>query len=155
MILMICVFVTVIVLVSLLYFCCFKFKKCRECLNSIIRKIFWNTILRSILEKSIEIAIACAIRMYSPDMEGWKEASSTIFAGAQLVLLIVMAIGLPFYLHYNRKIVKRTKFKKKCGSVMLNLKTRGFGPKLFYFFFISRRLLLATLIVFSEHMPWA
>ena len=144
-----------ILLITLLY-CCFKrVKKFRECINKILSKIFCNTIIRYSLEKSITIAIASMATVKIMNFDNFSEGFSTMYAFMMVFILLNLMFFYPAFLNRNRKILRRSKFTKKYGSLTLNLKTKQFWPLMYHFFFIARRILLATLIIFSTKYPWA
>ena len=144
-----------ILLITLLY-CCFKrVKKFRECINKILSKIFCNTIIRYSLEKSITIAIASMATVKILNFDNFSEGFSTMYAFMMVFILLNLMFFYPAFLNRNRKILRRSRFTKKYGSLTLNLRTKQFWPLMYHFFFIARRVLLATLIIFSTKYPWA
>ena len=66
--------------IGILYLLFKSIKSCRRCVESTRKKIFFNYLLRSVLEKSLEMALASLIRMYTMAFNDWKESLSTIYA---------------------------------------------------------------------------
>ena len=147
--------VGIILLIVILYFCCRCIKCCSNLFNKLLNKICCNMIIRYSLEKSITISIACLATMKVMSFDNLSEGVSTTFSIIMIFLVVNILFFYPAFLNRNQKILRRTKFTKRCGSLTLNLRTKQFWPLMYHFFFIGRRLLLAVLIVFSKRYPSA
>jgi len=123
--------ILIVFLVLVFWLLCRKSQKVRTCLSGIWRKIFWNTIIRSTLETSIEVAIASMVKTYAMNTDTAFEVFSSVFTIYQIALISGLAVGIPIFLHCKRKELKRKQFVAKYGSLTLNMKKRDFAPKLY------------------------
>ena len=106
------------------------------------------------LETALEMALAMMILFYAVSFEDWYSGVSTVVLFAEVTFMALLLVLIPIFLSYQKKVLRRTKFKKKYGSLMLALKTKGFSPKLYQSFFLGRRIVLAILIVFADDTPF-
>ena len=113
-----------IVFLVLLYCCCKKVKKCRDIVSKLLDKIFWNTILRYSLEKCIKLSLASMAAVKVMNFNSFSEGFSTVYSMLILFIILNMLFGYTAFLHRNKRILRRSRFTKKYGTLTLNLKTK-------------------------------
>ena len=91
----------------------------------------WNSFIRTYLETALDSAIGFMIKFYVISFENWHECASSIISIASIILLASSTIFIPIFLVRRQKTLSRSKFTKKYGSLTLDLKTKGFSPKLY------------------------
>jgi len=87
--------------------------------------------IRTLLEKALEISIAIWIRMYHVNFENLSESISSVYSLSMLVIFLLMAFLSPVFLYRNQATLRRKRFRRKWGSLYEGHKTRDFGPKLY------------------------
>ena len=125
----------------------------RNCAEFVKRKLVWNYFIRITLETALEVLIASMIRSYSLNFSDWAESLSTVFAVSSTVILVLAIGAIPCFLYKRRDILRRKKFQEKYGSLVLDLKTKQMAPLFYQSFFLARRVLLASLIVYADKYP--
>ena len=123
-------------------------------MNSLKTSLVWNSFIRMYLETAFEMILAMMILIYAISFEDWYSGVSTMVLFVQVAFLALLLAFIPIFLSYKKKVLRRSKFKKKYGSLMLALTTVGLSPKLYQSFFLGRRIILAILIVFADELPF-
>ena len=116
-------------------------------------KIFWNMILRFVLQSYLKNSMAVLFAIY---VISFREDKSIINGSISLVLLIVL-IALPIafavILHRNRDRLDTEPMRAKIGSLYLGVHARTPFQRLYSSVFLSRRLLYAILTVVCINNP--
>ena len=125
-------------------------KKCPKCLNifeKIRAKIFWNGILRFILQSYLKTIIGS---LFAISLISFASKITTINAIISIVMfcmLVVIPIIFAAILHKNRANLQRSAIKEKIGTLYLGMRTTTFCQRLYPFAFLLRRLVYAILII--------
>ena len=125
----------------------------RNCAAFVKRKLVWNYFIRITLEMALEVLIASMIRSYSFNFSDWAESLSTVLSVCSTVILVLAIGAIPWFLYKRRDILRRKRFQEKYGSLVLDLKTKQMAPLFYQSFFLTRRVLLASLIVYADKYP--
>ena len=144
----------IIVLIFLRLFF-FKAEKVKKCLIKVWRTIFWNMILRVLIETCMEQSVTNLIRMYSINDETWFETSTSTLAIGWLSVLGLLSIIIPVLLTKNKSKVDSVEFKAKYGSIMQGLNMKKPMSRYVYTFYILRRILIGAILVFTVRYPWS
>ena len=134
---------------------CSRFDCVKKCLDYIWRTLFWNFIIRTVLETFLEVTLVLMIKMYAINADSWFEAAGSIFAITILALLTLFYVLLPLFLHCKKKVLKRRVFRSKYGTLIQDLKTNEKAAHFYLTMFMFRRQMLAIVIVFLAKYPWA
>ena len=78
---------------------------------------------------------------------------NSIIIIAEIALIVVLAVAIPIFLNCKQRELRRKVFIEKYGSLTMDMHSRNFGPKLYYTFFLARRLILAALISYCSDIP--
>ena len=83
------------------------------------RAIFWNFIIRTMLETYLESALTNMIKMYAIDTDSWIDASSSIYSVVTLGLMTLFCLLTPVFL-FKKSIetLKDPDFIAKYGSLI-------------------------------------
>ena len=117
----------------------------------ISRKIFFNSILRGVLETYLRFSIATWLSIKKMDKIDTKE--ETINATLTIITAIVICSFPPFtyfLLHKNKERLQDEDFKGRFESLYLNVETKIDRSILMMSLFVMRRLLYSLNIVFLE-----
>ncbi len=115
----------------------------------ISRKLFFNSILRGLLEAYLKFSISTWIAVQKFDKVDTKE--EIINAGLTVVFVIVIVAFPPFtyiLLHKYKHRLEEEDFKGRFESLYLNVNTKVDKSILMITLFIFRRLLFSLNIVF-------
>jgi len=145
--------VFILVLVCILWIICRSCPKVKGWLLIIWRKIFWNTIIRAVLESSLGILLGSMIKTGLLSTDGALQIFYSILTIAQITLIVVLAITIPIFLYFKNNVLEEKAFIDKYGTLIMNMHRRDYGHKLYYTFFLARRLILAALIIYCIELP--
>ena len=107
-----------VILIILLRLFCFKVAKVKSCLDKIWRMIFWNFIIRTLLETYLEVAIVNMIKIYAINDQSWFETSGSAYCLFILAVLTLFCLFTPVFLHCKRNDFKKPEFIGKYGSLV-------------------------------------
>lgn len=93
------VVISVLIIVAICFIFAQKFEKCRKCLETIKRKIIWNTFIRTGLETSLEVLIAAMIQTYHLSIAAWQQALSTFYYMSMIGIFVLAAFLIPLLLY--------------------------------------------------------
>ena len=144
-----------VILIILLRLVCFKVAKVKSCLDKIWRMIFWNFIIRTLLETYLEVAIVNMIKIYAINDQSWFETSGSAYCLFILAVLTLFCLLTPVFLYYKRNDFKKPEFIDKYGSLVQDMRISEKGVLLYHAFFMARRFIFSMLIVFLSARPWA
>lgn len=115
--------------------------------------IFFNTILRFLMECYLELSISSMVQVRSIN---WNNESNT-FAIAFAIFIFVLIIAYPFFtiifLTRNFKKLEDHAFEQTYGSLFENIKVKFQMNIYFSFLFLFRRLIFCLAAVFFEDYP--
>lgn len=151
----ICAVLVIAILVTLCTLIFKRVKCCKSCLDRIWRKIFFNFIIRTMLETFLEMAIINMIRMYAVDSSNWYEALGSVIAVGILAICMIFSLLVPVFLYFKRNHLNDESFIAKFGSLTENMNTSSISMRFYFLAFTLRRLLFAALIIYSVKKPWA
>ena len=143
----------ILVLIAILWIICRSCPKVKGWLLIIWRKIFWNTIIRTILESSLGLLLGSMIKTSLLSTDGALQIFYSILTIAFIALIVVLAVTIPIFLYFKNNVLEEKAFIEKYGTLTMNMHRRDYGHKLYYTFFLSRRLILATLITYCKNLP--
>ena len=143
----------ILVLIAILWIICRSCPKVKGWLLIIWRKIFWNTIIRTILESSLGLLLGSMIKTGLLSTDGALQIFYSILTIAQIALIVVLAVTIPIFLYFKNNVLEEKAFIEKYGTLTMNMHRRDYGHKLYYTFFLSRRLILAALITYCSDLP--
>ena len=109
--------IVICVLVVILRIFCFKVKWVNKILRWVWRKIFWNFIIRTVLEMYLELAIKMAIKVYSLHYTNWFETTNSVTSIVSLSLMGAFAVLTPVFLTCKKDQLKSEAFKAKFSSL--------------------------------------
>ena len=146
--LVILVVMIVLILFTGLFIClCRKSPKCLNIFKQIRAKIFWNTILRFILQSYLKTTIGCLFAVSFISFGDKNKIINAVMSIAMLCFLIVIPIVFGAILHKNRTNLHMTAIKEKIGSLYLGMRTTTLSQRLYPSVFLLRRLLYAVMTV--------
>ena len=142
-------------LVIILRLVCSRFNWVKQCLQKIWRTMFWNFVIRSTLEKYLEMSLLLMIKMYAINLENWFEVTGSMFSIVVLTLMTLFNLLVPIFLHCKRSAFKEPEFISKYGSLVADLRVNELAARLYYMMFMLRRQIFTLLIVYVAKRPWA
>ena len=125
--LMIAILVGLLVILILLSACCCLWSKGRACVKKLWRKVFWNMILRSQLETSLELFIGCFTQFCVLSFSTSEESFASGVSIGSFTLMIFLAICIPFYLRCKSSRLADPEFNGSCGSLILRMNPKKIG----------------------------
>lgn len=111
------------IIIIILRIFCFKVDCIKNCLLKIWRAIFWNTIIRTLLETYLEMALANLIKMYAINDSSWFELLGSSYSIFILFVLSTFIFIVPILLYKKRNQLKTQDFTSKYGALMQELRT--------------------------------
>ena len=147
MLMMGCVILVLAIIVILLFRFCKPGNKCHTIGRKIKQKIFWNTVLRFVLQSYLKNSLAV---LFTISVMNVSTSTGIMNAVASIVLLLVLIV-LPIYfailLHRKRQSLTLEEMKAKIGSLYLGMNVKTVYQRLYSSIFMLRRLLYAILTV--------
>ena len=149
---MIILFSLLLIAIALLLRCFRRSRKVRNIVMKFKKKLFWNTLLRTIITGYLKLSFSAlaAIAFLS-----WVDASQSINSVISLVMLILMCqypLSFGYLLHRKRKDLPKEEMKQKIGSLYLGMKTETWLQRLYSPVFMFRRLVYALLtVILADH----
>ena len=105
----------------------------------------WNSVIRYVLQAYLKISIACMIAIFLIDFINSKATINAILC----ILLLTIISLIPFIfmriLYKNRKILHKTRVRKKLGSMYLGIRTKNSIQYSYTMVFLIRRMIYAIL----------
>ena len=117
--------------------------------------MFWNLIIRSIIETYLELQVVLLIKTYAINANSWYEVAGSIYAILALTVLTIFSLLVPLFLHCKRDVLSTPDFTSKYGSLVQDLRTNVPASRFYYTLFMLRRQIFTVLIVFVASFPWA
>ena len=157
---------------------------CCKCLSKSSDKlhgaIYWNPIIRLILESYLEFSIAAQMNLIGIDEVKKSDHNlvNNMFLGLYLIIIVLMPILSLFLLIRFRVAIEKEKelefqrykrvhyagqldatkqltpLHEKWGSLFEGLQTRRLSGLLFNIFFLARRLVFSLILVWGAALPW-
>ena len=147
--------VLVVVIIIILRIFCFKVQWVKNCLIKIWRMIFWNLIIRTVLETYLEVSLVNMIKMYAINDESWFETAGSTYSISILAGMTLFCLLTPVFLIKKQAQFKNGNFISKYGALTQDMKTREKSVLFYHTFFMTRRLCFSVLIVYLAKRPWA
>lgn len=121
-----------------------------------VAQAFWKLPLTIFLEGYQVIALACLLAIKFPNTGSKGQMIETVLAYFFLVILIVLTILLPLTIHFNKQDVriKKSKHHWRFKPLYEEMDLQNNHLAAFRFFFLLRRLLLASTIVLMETLAF-
>ena len=144
-ILLVIIFLTV--LASLFICLCKKIPKCLNIFQKIRAKIFWNGILRFILQSYLKTIIGS---LFAISLISFASKNTTINAIISIVMfcmLVVIPVIFAAILHKHRANLHKSGIKEKIGALYLGMRTTTLSQRLYPSVFLLRRLVYAILTI--------
>lgn len=155
MFLMMAMFPVVLAALAIMYFLKNRYKKVDEVYTKIYNALFFNVILRFLLEGYLEFAIDALI-----NVEGGNLVYDDITTGLSSVLAIIMTVVLillPFIMWYilkkNFHRLREEAIEGKFGSIYEGLRHKP-GSIYYNCYFVARRFGFAATAVFLPNYPF-
>lgn len=146
---------TILILTLLLAVCLHRLPRVYSKLKSIWRGIFWNAILRTSLEISLDTVIACMIHYYSFSFEDVGAGTPTVVSLLIMAYFTGLMLWIPCFLRrQDEKTLDSDEFKSKFGSISELYKAELPAARLFNSIFLGRRIILAALLVYAKAYPF-
>ena len=142
------------VFLVLLRIFCWKVSCVKNLMTKIWNKLFFNFFIRSTVETFLELAINNMIKMYALNWADWYQTLDSSIGVGSLVAITVLALFIPVFLTCKRNQLNTDAFKIRYGSLTQDMRTKNASIRFFFCFFMLRRLIIASLIVFSTARPW-
>lgn len=140
--------VVFLLLIMALRLLCSRCDRIKGWLTKIWRAIFWNFIIRTMMETYLELVIANMIKMHAVKFQTWFETVGSTIAIVALAILTIFGLTTPIFLYCKRDALKKPEFIAKYGSLTIDLKMTTMLHRFYVFFFTVRRLIFAAMIVF-------
>ena len=146
--LVILVAIIFVIVLLLLFIClCKRSPKILNIFQKIKAKIFWNSILRFILQSYLKTTLGC---LFAISLMSFSEKNKIINAVMTIVMLIAL-VSFPVLfgviLHKNQGKLDLQEMKDKIGSLYLGMRTNTWLHRINSSVFLFRRLLYAILTV--------
>ena len=140
-------------LISICVKCCKPGSKLQGIFLKVKGKIFWNAILRFILQGYLKISIgtlfALSLVSVSTNMEAVNCGLSFLVLGILMFLPVFFAI----ILSRNRKNLDSEAMRAKIGSIYLGIRTATKAQRFYSSMFLIRRMVYAILTVACVNNP--
>ena len=143
------------ILVIILRLFCFKVDWVNKALKWLWRKIFWNFIIRTVLEMYLELSLKMGIKLYSLNYSNWFETTNSMTSVISLVLLCLFGLLTPVFLTCKKNQLNSDAFKQKYSSLTHEMRLNSLATRFYFMFFMMRRIALTALIIFLPSKPWA
>ena len=122
------------------------------------KKIFHNMLIRFFTEEYITLTLACLIKVYATDFSNFYEGGNTVFAYCILILTVLfpMIASVKLWKLHKRdwEVMNQDAFKAKWGALTLDLRVNDKFALLQTLAFMSRRWILAFIIVGLPRWNW-
>lgn len=123
--------ICLVILGVILRLLCYKFQRVRNFLQKLKRAIFWNFILRFVLEAYLEISLANLIKLHAISDKTWFEAATSTYSISVLALMALFCLLTPVFLHKKADQLEEPEFVSKYGALTLDMKTKLTATKFF------------------------
>jgi hypothetical protein len=153
---MLVILVVLIFVIALLVLCICLCKRCTKIQNLVKKvkaKIFWNSVLRFILQSYLKTTLGC---LFAISLMSFGDKNKIINACMSIAMLIAL-VGFPFLfaviLHKNRGTLNIQEMKDKIGSLYLGMRTNTWIQRLYSSVFLFRRLMYCILTIVCIQQP--
>lgn len=147
MLVILAMIVVLAVLIILLIKCFDLGQKIQDLFLKIKAKIFWNSILRFILQSNLKTAIGTFFALYLIKVSTDMDAVNAGLTLCILAFLFFIPIFFFIVLNRNQEHLETEQMKAKIGSLYLGIRTSTKVQRLYSSVFLARRLLYAILTV--------
>lgn len=110
--------------------------------------IYWNLYLRVMFEVFLECGIASMIRMKTLSFKTISASFHSYFAIGMLATLLLFLLSISLFLATNKIDIRSSKFQKRYGELTSNLSHRYKDAQLSPIFFLLRRLIFSSIVVY-------
>ena len=126
--------------------------KMRKQYNSLNRKLYYNTLIRYLLEINLPLTHQCISVVW---FVGLNSMTTSVLHGVFGLLMIVFpALILQFVLRNKSKLQERN-YVSRYGTLYQGVKTDRKSTALYSFVFVMRRLLFVCIVVFFDEYAFA
>ena len=115
------VIVILAILVTIIYRKCKKGSKFHTLVMKIRAKIFWNSMLRFVLQSYLKVAIGTLFSIYLINTDTSGDIANTVFAIIVLLILIIFPIFFAIVLHRNRSSLDSQELRDRIGTLYLGI----------------------------------
>ena len=147
------VLVVMAIIITLLVKTCKTGSKIYGLFTKIKGKIFWNAILRFILQSYLKIALATTFSLYLASFGTDMEIVNFVLSIAILLILLGMPILFAVVLHKNRNMLSTEELKAKIGSIYLGIRVNNVSHRFYSSVFLIRRMTYAILTIACIYNP--
>lgn len=143
--------VVIIAFVLLMRLLAKKIEIVNKIVTVISRKLFFNSILRALLEAYLKFSISTWISIKKLDfstIDTYEEKINVVMTFLFLAVILIFPAFTYFILHKYKSKLEDEDFKGRFESIYLNVNTKIDKSILMMTLFVTRRLVYATAIVF-------
>ena len=144
-------FATILVLIFRTF--CYKVGWVKNCLQKIWRFFFWNFVIRFVVETAIELQISNFVRLMAYRTDSWYETFLSSISICSIAILGIYALLVTPFLQCKKDQIHSEEFKAKYGALTEGLKAENLSARFYFSFFMTRRFLVAVLIVYMIKRP--
>jgi len=138
--------------------CCQKVEKLRQIL---IKKLFWNSYIRLVMESFADVLIFAVMNLYAKDWpKGFSSVTVDIVATCVVLAtyaLLPSVLFLIIWKKYHRHVVQKPTFEERVGSFLAgtsHAKLAKPSVLLYTLVFFARRLAMALTLIMWHNFFW-
>lgn len=122
----------------------------KKILIFLANKILFNTFIRTFIQGFIGFTLASFMSIDKIDFNSFPATFESIFTVIFACLAVITPAAMTLFLFTYQNSLDTLKFKNRCWSLYLGLKHKKTLPLLYYPFFVTRRLIVCSIIVFMS-----
>ena len=124
MLVILAVILVVIILVIILIRSCKKGTCCHRQAMKIKAKIFWNSILRYVLQSYLKTSLGCLFALAAISFKNSSATTNALISMLMFVVLLAQPIIFACVMERNKENLQRKKIKAKIGAAYLGIRTK-------------------------------